>query len=238
MGDFDPAAVKAALEKAVAVKKNADAKYGYKRYFSEYKPVAADRILVDTPAKENAAIFARVDFPANANDKDAAALIVADWVMGGGTGLSNRLVDRLRQKEGLSYGVGSRVRLPQFGNRASWNMSAIVAPQNILKAEECAREEIARMVKDGITEQELTEAKKGILESRAVSRAQDDYLAHSWVVFMDAGKTFADSQKLEDAIAALTLDEVNAAVRKMLVEANITYVLAGDLAKAGIKTQK
>lgn len=238
VGDFDPAAVKAALEKAVAVKKNADAKYDYKRYFSEYKPVAADRILVDTPAKENAAIFARVDFPANANDKDAAALIVADWVMGGGTGLSNRLVDRLRQKEGLSYGVGSRVRLPQFGNRASWNMSAIVAPQNILKAEECAREEIARMVKDGITEQELTEAKKGILESRAVSRAQDDYLAHSWVVFMDAGKTFADSKKLEDAIAALTLDEVNAAVRKMLVEANITYVLAGDLAKAGIKTQK
>ena len=55
---------------------------------------------------------------------------------------------------------------------------------------------------------------------------------------MDAGKTFADSKKLEDAIAALTLDEVNAAVRKMLVEANITYVLAGDLAKAGIKTQK
>ena len=71
-----------------------------------------------------------------------------------------------------------------------------------------------------------------------MSRAQDDYLAHSWVVFMDAGKTFADSKKLEDAIAALTLDEVNAAVRKMLVEANITYVLAGDLAKAGIKTQK
>ncbi len=238
VGDFDPAAVKAALEKSVGNKKNADPAYDFERYFSTYKPVAADRILVNTPAKENAAIFARVDFPANVNDKDAAALIVADWVVGGGTGLSNRLVDRLRQKEGLSYGVGSRVRLPQFGNRASWNMSAIVAPQNILKAEQCAREEIARVVKDGITAEELAEAKRGIIESRAVSRAQDDYLAHSWVVFMDAGKTFADSKKLEDAIGALTLDEVNAAVRKMLVEGNITYVLAGDLAKAGIKLEK
>ncbi len=238
VGDFDAEAVKAALKEVLGSKKNADPRYNYARYFSEYKPVKADRILVNTPAKENAAIFARVDFPANVNDKDAAALVVADWVMGGGTGLSNRLVDRLRQKEGLSYGVGSRVRLPQFGNRASWNMSAIVAPQNILKAESCAREEIARMVKDGITAEELAEAKKGILQSRAVSRAQDDYLANSWVVLMDAGKTFADSKKFEDAISALTVDEVNAAVRKMLVEDNITFVLAGDLAKAGIKTEK
>ncbi len=235
VGDFDPAAVKAALEKSVGNKKNADPKYDYKRYWSEYKPVAADRILIDTPSKENAAIFARVDFPANVDDADAPALVVADWIMGGGTGLSNRLVDRLRQKEGLSYGVGSRVRLPRHGNRASWNMSAIVAPQNLLKAEECAREEIARIVKEGVTQTELDEAKKGILQSRAVSRAQDDYLAHSWVVMMDSGKTFADSKKFEDAISRLTLEEVNAAVRKMLVEKNITFVLAGDLAKGKVK---
>ena len=61
-----------------------------------------------------------------------------------------------------------------------------------------------------------------LLQSRAVSRAQDDYLAHSWVVMMDSGKTFADSKKFEDAISRLTLEEVNAAVRKMLVEKNIT----------------
>ena len=73
------------------------------------------------------------------------------------------------------------------------------------------------------------------MQSRAVSRAQDDYLAHSWVVMMDSGKTFADSKKFEDAIGRLTLEEVNAAVRKMLVEKNITFVLAGDLAKGGVK---
>ena len=58
-----------------------------------------------------------------------------------------------------------------------------------------------------------------------------------------SASTFAGSTDLLSpepflARGALTLDEVNAAVRKMLVEANITYVLAGDLAKAGIKTQK
>lgn len=58
-------------------------------------------------------------------------------------------------------------------------MSAIVAPQNLPKAEACAKEEIERAVKEGFTDQEVKEAIKGILDSRAVNRAQDDYLAQS-----------------------------------------------------------
>ena len=125
-------------------------------------------------------LLARVDFKANLEDKASPAMVTADWILGGGTGLSNRLVDRLRQKEGLSYGVGSRVMLPKFGDRAFWSLFAITAPQNLARAELCAREEIARILKDGVTEKELQEAKKGLLQSRAVNRAQDDYLAQGW----------------------------------------------------------
>ena len=235
VGEFDPAAVKAALEKLYGNAKKVDAKYAYERYFGEYKPVSAERIVIDAPSKENAVIVARVDFAASVNDEDAAALVVADWILGGGTGLSNRLVDRLRQKEGLSYGVGSHVKLPQFGNRSSWMMSAIVAPQNLPKAEACAKEEIERAVKEGFTDQEVKEAIKGILDSRAVNRAQDDYLAQSWLQFMEAGKTFAFSKQFEERIAAVTVDSVNAALRRMVVPENVTWILSGDLAKAGIK---
>lgn len=229
VGEFDPQAVKKELQAFLGSKKSPDR---YERYWPQYQPVAAERIVIDTPAKENAALFARMDFPANVNDADAAAYIVADWIVGGGTGLSNRLVDRLRQQEGLSYGVGSRVKLPEFGNRASWSMSAIVAPQNLDRAETCAREELARVVRDGVTQTELDEAKKGIVQSRAVNRAQDDYLAHSWVRLLDQGKTFAFSAQFEAAVQALTLEEVNAALRRMIVPENITFVLAGDRSKA------
>lgn len=114
-------------------------------------------------------------------------------------------------------------------------MSAIVAPQNLTKAEACAKEEIARAVKDGFTEQEVKEAVKGILDSRAVNRAQDDYLAQSWLQFMEAGKTFAFSKQFEERIAAVTVDSVNAALRRMVVPENVTWILSGDLAKAGLK---
>lgn len=235
VGEFDPVATKAALEKAFGEVKKIDKAYAFERYFGEYKPVKADRIVIDAPSKENAVLVARVDFAGSVNDEDAAAVVVADWILGGGTGLSNRLVDRLRQKEGLSYGVGSHVKLPQFGNRSTWMMSAIVAPQNMLKAESCAKEEIERAVRDGFTEIEVREAIKGILESRAVNRAQDDYLAQSWLQFMESGKTFAFSKSFEDRIAALGVEEVNAALRRMVVPQNITWILSGDLSKAGLK---
>lgn len=86
VGEFDPAAVKAALQKAYANGKKVDKAYAFERYYSEFKPVAAERIVIDAPSKENAVIFARVDFEGNVNDDDAAALVVADWILGGGTG--------------------------------------------------------------------------------------------------------------------------------------------------------
>lgn len=231
VGDFDPDEVKAVLKTVLGAKVNADKKADYQRFYPEYREVSAMRQVIDTPSKENAVLIARADFPANRYDADSAAISVANWVIGGGSGLSNRLADRLRQKEGLSYGVGSHVRTPAFGNRASWTASAIVAPQNLARAELCMKEEVARVLKDGITQKELDEAKKGILQSRAVSRAQDEYLANSWLEFLLSEKTFACSSEFENAVQALTLSDVNAAVRKIF-SGNMTYVLAGDLKKA------
>lgn len=115
-------------------------------------------------------------------------------------------------------------------------MSAIRRTANLPKAEACAKEEIARAVKDGFTEQEVKEAVKGILDSRArQSQPQDDYLAQSWLQFMEAGKTFAFSKQFEERIAAVTVDSVNAALRRMVVPENVTWILSGDLAKAGLK---
>ena len=232
VGDFDKAAVKAALAKALGAKKPADKATDFVRYWAEYKPVKGERIVINTPAKENAVLLARIDFKGSTFDAESPAIVTADWILGGGTGLSNRLVDRLRQKEGLSYGVGSHVSLPKFGDRANWSLYAITAPQNLARAELCAREEIARIVKDGVTEKELEEAKKGILESRAVNRAQDDYLAQGWLEFLATNRTYAFSAEFEKGVEKLTVADVNKALRRMIDPENVTFVLAGDKEKA------
>ncbi|MCI6530800.1 MAG: insulinase family protein [Mesosutterella sp.] len=228
VGDFDPEEVRRVIESSFTRK----APVQYKRIDAEYRPVAAARIVMDAPQKENAFIIARRDFAANMDDPDAAALITADWIMGGGSGLSNRLATRLRQKDGLSYSVYSSVSLHPFGNRASWIALAITAPQNLSHAEKDMREEMDRIVREGVTAKEVEEAKKGLLQSRAVNRSQDDMIAGGWVSYLEEGADWSKSKKLDEAIAKLTPEDVNRAVRRMIVPSEMTFVLAGDKDKA------
>lgn len=230
VGDFDPEVVAKDLRMSIIGRKTSNVVF--ERVVSDYRPVEAGRFVVDTPEKENGTLMARVDFPANVKDADVPALIAADWILGGSSGLSNRIVTRLRQKEGLSYGAGSGITLPEWGNRARWSVGAIVAPQNIKQAEASLRDELKRAMKEGITEQELAEAKRGIIESRAVNRAQDATLAGAWLNLMDAGRDWSFSKAMEEAIEKLTVADVNAAIRRIADPDKLTYVLAGDLAKA------
>ena len=230
VGDFDAAEVTAELKADVIDQKAA--KIPFERIVAEYRPVEPARFVIDTPDKENAMLFARVDLPANLSDADMPALITADWIIGGSDGLSNRIVNRLRQKEGLSYGSGSNITLPSFGNRAKWSVGAIVAPQNLAQAEKSLKDELARAYRDGITEAELAEAKRGIIGSRAVNRAQDGMVASNWVNNLETGRTWQFSKETEAAIEALTVEDVNKALRRFCDVSKLTFALAGDLAKA------
>ena len=234
VGDFDPKAV----EKFI---RDDYAKYVSKAHYApvvtEYRPVKATRVVIDTPDKENAIIVARSVFPINDTAPDAPALTVANWILGGGTGLSNRLIERLRQKEGLSYGAGSHVRIPAKGDNGSFVFRAIVAPQNMLQAEASARDVIAKAIKDGFTDQEVEEAKKGLLQAMQVARSQDDVVARSWNDKMENQRTWVFSKKQAEAISKLTTADVNAALRKYIKPDEITFVLAGDQKKAAQKKQ-
>ena len=234
VGDFDPKAV----EKII---RDDYAKYVSKAHYApvvtEYRPVKATRVVIDTPDKENAIIVARSVFPINDTAPDAPALTVANWILGGGTGLSNRLIERLRQKEGLSYGAGSHVRIPAKGDNGSFVFRAIVAPQNMLQAEASARDVIAKAIKDGFTDQEVEEAKKGLLQAMQVARSQDDVVARSWNDKMENQRTWVFSKKQAEAISKLTTADVNAALRKYIKPDEITFVLAGDQKKAAQKKQ-
>ena len=229
VGDFDAKAVREQLEGILTQKAS---QVPYERLVREHFETPATRIIIDTPDKENATIMARFDFAQNKNDPDTDAMLVANWIFGGSSGLSNRLMMRLRQKDGLSYGAGSNVNIPAFGNTASWSMQGILAPQNVRKAEIALYEEIDRVIKEGFTQQELDEAKRGFIEYRAVNRSQDPLIAYHWTQMMNEGVDWTEAQERDERVRKLTLDDVNAAFRKMVKRDGLTVVLAGDQKKA------
>ncbi len=228
VGDFDEAAVTQAIREAFG-----DWKGGvpYVRFTDPYRDVAPINRSLETPDKENATFVARMNIDMNEDDADYAALYVANYILGGGAGFDSRLTARIRVKDGLSYGVGSSLSVPSVDRGASWTASATAAPQNIAKVEVAFREEVARALKDGFTAAEVMAAKSGTMQRRLQARAQDGSLAGGWVSNLDLGKTFAWSRQFEDKIAALTPEQVSAALRKYVDPAKITIIKAGDFAK-------
>ena len=231
VGDFDANQI-AGLVKELFT--GYPSKAPYARVDREYREVKPTRIVLDTPDKENAMIRARLDFPLRDDDPDAPALTLANDIFGGGAGLSNRLIERLRQKDGVSYGAGTGVNISSRNRVATWTMAAIVAPQNVARAEQAMREELERARRDGFTAKEVEDAKKGILQERTVNRSQDGIVAGAWVSNLDLGRTFEFSKQFEDRLQALTPEQVNAAFRKYVDPDRMTFVIAGD-AKKGIK---
>ena len=165
---------------------------------------------------------------------DYVPMVLANAVLGGG--VKSRLFDRLRQKEGISYGAGSALSASSFEAVGMLKLYAIYAPQNLDKLKTGVREELTRFVQDGVTEQELLDAKKSLQEERKIARAQDPALAAGLVGQLATGRTMAFTEQMDARIEKTTLTEVNAALRKYIDPALFLHVYAGDYAGAGKKT--
>ena len=103
VGDFEADAVKKKLE---ATFKDWEAAEPYVRVKDKYQDVTPANKEIKTPDKKNAMFVAGMNFKFRDDDPDFPALVMGDFIFGGGF-LNSRLATRIRQKEGLSYGVGS-----------------------------------------------------------------------------------------------------------------------------------
>ncbi|MGA9655003.1 MAG: pitrilysin family protein, partial [Polyangia bacterium] len=226
VGDFDPAAVKAQLEKDLGAWKSPKP---YRRIALAYRANAAADETIDTPDKEMAFVIAGSTLPVRDDDAAYPALTMINYMLGGSP--TSRLFDRLRQKEGLSYGAGSRVFAHPIDVNGHFLAWAICAPQNMDKSLAAMKEEIRRLVKDGVSEKELDEAKKSYAKNWDSRMADDDFVSAELAQDLFLGRSFAYWRELNDKIQKLTPGEINAAAQKFIKPDALVMVRAGDLAK-------
>jgi zinc protease len=227
VGDFDGAALREALAAAFGDWKQPAA--GPARYVRAPLPlntVAPERFVVRTPDKQRANLQAQLALPLNDLDADHVAVLVGNFILGGNP--ASRLWARVREKEGLSYDVRSFIGWNPEDRNSTWTATAIFAPENQPKVEAAVKEEIARVLREGVGAQELAQAQQALLNQRRLSRAQDPVVAGGWQFNQEHGRTFAQSRKLDDQIAAVTVEQVNAALRRHLDPARIVWAWAGD----------
>ena len=223
VGAFDATKLEQTLVQALS-KWNAGAPY--KRTPEPYRDIKPAQMQADTPDKANAFYIASSLLKLQDTDPDFTALSLANFMLGGSE--TSRLWMRIREKDGLSYNVRTRLNVSSFEQSGSWSVYAIFAPENRQRVEAGIREEFERALKDGFTETEVKEAIAALLNYRKLSRAQDANLVSGWITYMDTGRDFKWSAESDKKVAALTVEQVNAALRKYLQPQNFSSVAAGD----------
>jgi zinc protease len=188
-----------------------------------------DAIL--TPDKDNAVYLAGTVLPISDTHPDYPALLMGNYILGS-SGLASRLGDRVRQKEGLSYGVGSFISASAIDSRGTLLLYAITNPANVAKVETAMREELARLIAEGVTQEELDAARTGYIQNQIVERAEDSKLAQLLADNTHAGRTMAYYSDLERLLLALTPADVQRALETHVGLDQIGVVVAGDFNKA------
>jgi zinc protease len=161
------------------------------------------------------------------DSEDYYAAVVANSALGEST-LSSRLGLQVRDKEGLTYGINSRFRAPSLA-AGPWYVGVSVNPNNIEKAINSALTVLRDYVKNGIREDELADEKSSAIGSFKVGLATNAGLAQAmWnAEFYNLGLDYID--RYPQIIQSVTVEEVNAAIRKYFRPDQLTVVIAGDI---------
>jgi zinc protease len=227
VGDFEPEAALKPLREALT---GWGSKQSYARIPKKVFPeVKGGLEQINTPDKANAVYVAGEVFAMKDSDPDYPAIVMGNYVLGAGA-LSSRLGDRVRQKEGLSYGIASFISADSFDARSSITINAICNPKNIEKVNTAIREEIALLLDKGVTDAELDRAKQGYLQSLQVTRTNDGALASILADNLYVDRTMAYYADVESKIAGLKPSQVHDALKKFIDPKRFVIVDAGDFA--------
>jgi zinc protease len=225
VGDFEPSEALSVLGRTFEGWKNAQQFARVERPFQEGLKV--ERIIIETPDKANATFFTGLTMPLKDSSPDYPALVAGNYILGGGA-LSSRIADRLRQKGGLSYSVGSIFAASPLDPMANFLALAIYNPMNVEKVVTGVEDEIAKILRDGVSQAELKRAQDGFLQQQTVTRTNDNMLAVTLAENLFIGRTMQFQADLESRIKALSVEDVNAALRKYIDPKRLSVVTAGD----------
>lgn len=160
------------------------------------------------------------------SDTDALALRVANAVFG--RGFTGRLMATVRDTEGLTYSIGSGVGHDAFTD-GDFRIKAEFSPTLLDQGIASTRRELKKWHDDGVTATELERVKKDLVGSFKVGMTTTDGLAESILISIHRGYGVEWLDRYPALINALTLQQVNGAIKKHLDPGKMTLIKAGTV---------
>ncbi|HET7085192.1 MAG TPA: insulinase family protein [Rhizomicrobium sp.] len=164
------------------------------------------------------------------SDPDFIPGYVANYILGGG-GFSSRLMQEVREKRGLTYGVSTS--LTAYNKAAVMQGSVATRANAIRQTVQVVKETMADFAANGPTQQELDDAKTYLTGSFPLAFASNSGTASQLGTFQRQNLDIGYVARRNSLIQAVTLADVKRVAKRLFDPARLTVVIGGSPAEAG-----
>ncbi len=208
-----------------------NSKTTYKRIAAQYFDLKATDKTIQINDKTNAVLLGKINLNVGEKSADFPAIQMSNELLGGGSFLSSRIPQRLRETDGLSYGAGSYLQANELDPTTDWGVYAFYNPTMKDKLGAALNEEIQKAISKGFTKEEFDNSLKSWLQGRQTNLGTDEFLVRELRNNLDTGKTFKDYEDFENKVKNLDVAKVNSALVKYFDPTKFVIVNTGDFIK-------
>jgi len=197
----------------------------------EAKDVNSTTDYVTVKDKTSADVYIGLPIGIDRTHEDFYSLMVGTYILGGN--FSARLMQTVRDAQGLTYGISSFVGGVNNGNDGYWAVWSNFAPQLVQTGYDATLEQLKMWVDSGITEAELNAKKTTITGSYKVGLANTRGLAAQILTNAERGRDNEYLDNFPNVINELTVEQINTAIKKYIDPNKLVFVAAGSLDEDG-----
>ena len=182
---------------------------------------------IHIPDKTSADVYIGQSIGIDQDHKDYIPLMMAIYILGGN--FSARLMQTVRDKEGLTYGIGSSISSASYKRDGYWSTWATFSPELIKKGIESTKKQINLWTSNGVSQSEVETKKQTIVGSYKVGMDTTSGLANRILSNDEKGRDISYLDDYPNIINSVSIDQVNNAIKTYVDPLNLVEVSAGTL---------
>ena len=190
-------------------------------------PQPAGRVAVEMADRRNLDVYLGHAVDLRRDSPDFLAAYAGVFSLGGN--FSGRLMQTVRDEQGLTYGIGASLGGPSVRHDGHVRVQVTLSQENLARGIAATRAEVEGFVADGVSDDQLRQTQTTLAGLHVVGLATTSGLAARLLVNAERGFPNAYLDEYPDRVQALTAEEVTEAVRAHLRPSDLHESVAGTL---------
>lgn len=179
--------------------------------------------VIDFPTPQSTVLFGHIGIPRE--DPDFFAAFILNEALGGGR-FTSRLMSEVREKRGLTYGIGSYLVSYDLADMYLGQFSA--SNDKVAEAIAVLRAEWARIAGEGLTERELADTKTYLTGSYPLRFDGNSRIASILVGMQMEGMPIDYAVTRNAKIEAVTMDDIRRVAARLYQPEALHFVVVGQ----------